>query len=121
MLVYLADRVKETSSTTGTGTFSLNGAVRGFQTFVSGLGDGALTYYAITDGTDWEVGSGVVTDATTDTLSRFVFKSSNSNNLVDFLLVKRKFSQHTRVQSLFTQHLLPPRPVVWPSGKTPMN
>ena len=103
MLVYLADRVKETSSTTGTGTFSLNGAVRGFQTFVAGLGDGALTYYAIADGTDWEVGSGVVTDASTDTLSRFVFKSSNSNNLVDFAVGEKEvFSTYPAPKSVYS-------------------
>ena len=81
------DRVKETSTTTGTGTFSLAGAETGFETFVSGVGDGNTTYYAIShDGTnEWEVGVGTVTDAATDTLSRdTIISSSNSDAAVNF-------------------------------------
>ena len=87
MAFVLNDRVKETSTTTGTGTFSLAGAEIGFESFVSGVGDGNTTYYAISnDGTsDWEVGIGTVTDATPDTLSRAtVISSSNSDALVNF-------------------------------------
>jgi hypothetical protein len=84
------DRVKQTTTTTGTGTISLSGTETGFETFVAGIGDGVQTYYAIVhDGTaDFEVGTGTVTDAGTDTLSRpsnaTVISSSNSDNLVDF-------------------------------------
>jgi hypothetical protein len=87
MAFVLNDRVKETSTTTGTGTFSLAGAETGFESFVSGVGDGNTTYYAISnDGTsEWEVGIGTVTDATPDTLSRAtVISSSNSDALVNF-------------------------------------
>jgi hypothetical protein len=87
MAFVLNDRVKETSTTTGTGTFSLAGAETGFEGFVSGVGDGNTTYYAISnDGTsEWEVGIGTVTDATPDTLSRAtVISSSNSDALVNF-------------------------------------
>jgi len=87
MALVINDRVKETSTTTGTGTFSLAGAETGFETFVSGVGDGNTTYYAIShDGTDqWEVGVGTVTDAATDTLSRnTIISSSNSDAPVDF-------------------------------------
>ena len=87
MAFVLNDRVKETSTTTGTGTFSLAGAETGFESFVSGVGDGNTTYYAISnDGTsEWEVGIGTVTDATPDTLSRTtVISSSNSDALVNF-------------------------------------
>ena len=87
MAFVLNDRVKETSTTTGTGTFSLAGAEIGFEGFVSGVGDGNTTYYAISnDGTsEWEVGIGTVTDATPDTLSRAtVISSSNSDALVNF-------------------------------------
>jgi hypothetical protein len=87
MAFVLNDRVKETSTTTGTGTFSLAGAEIGFESFVSGVGDGNTTYYAISnDGTsEWEVGIGTVTDATPDTLSRAtVISSSNSDALVNF-------------------------------------
>ena len=81
------DRVKQTTTTTGTGTIDLTGTETGFETFVAGIGDGVQTYYAIVhDGTsDFEVGTGTVTDAGTDTLSRqSVISSSNSDNLVDF-------------------------------------
>lgn len=83
-LVY-ADRVKETTTTSGTGIISLAGAVDGFQSFAGGIGNGNTCYYCITDGTDWEVGLGTVTDAATDTLSRdTVLASSNSDAAVDF-------------------------------------
>jgi len=87
MAFALNDRVKETSTTTGTGTFDLAGAETGFESFVSGVGDGNQTYYAISnDGTnEFEVGIGTVTDATPDTLSRdTIISSSNSDALVDF-------------------------------------
>lgn len=80
-----ADRVKETTTTTGTGTLNLAGAVSGFRTFVAGIGDGKVCYYAIDGGTEWEVGIGTVTDAATDTLSRTtVLASSNAGALVNF-------------------------------------
>ena len=87
MAFALNDRVKETSTTTGTGTFDLAGAETGFESFVSGVGNGNQTYYAISnDGTaEFEVGIATVTDAATDTLSRdTIISSSNSDALVDF-------------------------------------
>ena len=81
----LNDRVKETTTTTGTGTVNLAGAVEGFETFVVGVGNGKETFYSIFAGTEFEVGRGTVTDATPDTLSRTtVISSSNSDNKVDF-------------------------------------
>ena len=87
MALVLDDRVKETSTTTSTGTLSLSGAVSGFQTFVAGIGNSNTTYYAIVnrDEAEWEVGLGTVTDASTDTLARTtVISSSNSDSAVDF-------------------------------------
>jgi hypothetical protein len=87
MAFQVADRVKETTTTTGTGTIDLGGAVAGFQTFVAGIGNGNETYYVITDSNtgDFEVGVGTVTDAATDTLSRdTVISSSNAGALVNF-------------------------------------
>lgn len=80
-----ADRVQETTTTTGTGTVTLDGAVTGFRTFASAFSTGNLIQYAIvsTSGTEWEVGNGTL--ATTSTLSRdTVIASSNSNNAVSF-------------------------------------
>ena len=87
MALVINDRVKETSTTTGTGTLNLSGAVTGFETFVAGIADGNTTYYAIVnrDADEWEVGLGTVTDASTDTLARTtVITSSNSDSATDF-------------------------------------
>ena len=87
MAFAVSDRVRETTTTTGTGTLDLGGAVSGFKTFVSGIGDGNVTYYAIVHRTsaEFEIGIGTVTDASTDTLSRTtVLSSSNSNSAVTF-------------------------------------
>jgi hypothetical protein len=87
MAFVLNDRVKQTSTSTGTGTINLTGTEVGFETFVAGIGDTNSTFYCIShDGTsDFEVGIGTVTDAGTDTLSRTtIISSSNSDNLVNF-------------------------------------
>jgi len=85
MALVVKDRVNETSTTTGTGTFTLAGAVTGFQSF-SAIGNGNTTYYTIVlqGGTEWEVGLGTYTSSGT-TLSRTtVLSSSNSGSLVNF-------------------------------------
>jgi hypothetical protein len=87
MALVLNDRVKETTTTTGTGTLNLAGAATNFETFVAGIGDGNTVYYAIVhqDQPEFEVGLGTVTDATPDTLSRTtILSSSNSDGLVSF-------------------------------------
>ena len=82
MALVLNDRVRETSTSQGTGTINLAGAVTGFQTFVSGIGTGNTTYYAIfEEGTNlFEIGLGTVTDAAPDTLSRSTVLSNSSGN-----------------------------------------
>ena len=87
MALVINDRVKETSTTIGTGTFDLDGASPDFESFVSGVGNGNSTYYTITNtgNNEWEVGVGTVTDATPDTLSRdTIISSSNSDAAVNF-------------------------------------
>jgi hypothetical protein len=87
MAFVIADRVKETTTTTGTGTLSLAGASSGYRLFVTGIGNGNVTFYTIIHQSlsEWEVGIGTVTDAATDTLSRTtVLASSNSGSLVNF-------------------------------------
>lgn len=77
------DRVQETTTTQGTGAYSLAGAVQGFQSF-SVIGDTNTTYYAVTDGTNWEVGIGTYT-ASGPSLSRdTILESSNSGNAVNW-------------------------------------
>jgi len=83
MALVLKDRVKETSTTAGTGTLTLAGASAGFQSFAA-VGNGNTTYYAIVGATEWELGIGTYTSSGT-TLSRDkVLSSSNSGNLVNF-------------------------------------
>jgi hypothetical protein len=85
MPLVVKDRVKVTSTTTGTGTFTLGSAAAGFQDF-SVIGDGNTTYYTISGvgSNEWEVGIGTYTASGT-TLSRdVVFESSNSGSLVNF-------------------------------------
>ena len=87
MALVIDDRVKESSTSTGTGTINLAGASQDFIGFVAGIGTGNQTYYCIqnTGQDEFEVGVGTVTDASPDTLSRqTVISSTNSNNLVDF-------------------------------------
>ena len=85
MALALKDRVKETTTTAGTGTVTLAGAAAGFQSFAA-VGDGNQTFYAIVDAAtgDWEVGVGTYTASGT-TLSRTtVVSSSNAGSLVPF-------------------------------------
>lgn len=85
MALVIKDRVKETTTTAGTGTVTLAGAVSGFQGF-SAVGNGNSTYYVISDPAtgDWEVGIGTYTASGT-TLSRTtVLSSSNAGSLVPF-------------------------------------
>lgn len=77
---YVADRVQETTSTTGTGTVTLAGAVSGYQTFAAGFDEKPCNiYYLLVSSTSWETGIGFL-DATGATLTRdTVLQSSNSN------------------------------------------
>ena len=82
MALVIADRVRETSTTTGTGTLTLDGAVTGFRTFSSAIGNTNTCYYTITMNGDYEIGVGTVGAGT---LARTtILKSSNSNNAVNF-------------------------------------
>jgi hypothetical protein len=80
-----ADRVKETSATTGTGDMTLAGAVTGFQSFNDGVGQNVWFNYVIESQTpgSWEVGRGYLSGATTLVRSR-VYESSNADALVNF-------------------------------------
>ena len=84
-IIKLADRVKELSYTVGTGNLALEGSVAGFSSFGSSYSYNDYLFYAITDGTRYEVGSGqYFLNGSTNSLKRFPLKSSNSNNLVNF-------------------------------------
>lgn len=86
MAFVINDRVKETTTTTGTGAFALGGAVQGFETFASGIGNSNTTYYAIFNPgtTEFEVGLGTLDGDSSDLARTTVISSSNSDNAVSF-------------------------------------
>lgn len=96
-----ADRVKETSVTTGTGNLTLAGAVSQFETFTANFTTNHRFFYAIVGqtGTEWEVGRGYLSAATT-MVRETVFQSSNADALVNlsagtkdvFCTIPSKFS-----------------------------
>ena len=86
MALVINNRVRELTSTEGTGAVTLGGAVGGFQTFAAGVGNDNTTYYAISINSEneWEVGLGTL-NADSSTLTRTdPLQSSNSDNAVDF-------------------------------------
>ena len=86
MAFKLNDRVKESSATTGTGTFTLGGAVSGFETFAAGIGGGNTTYYCIfeTGTNNFEVGFGTLNSGASTLARTYVISSSNSDAKVSF-------------------------------------
>ena len=100
MALVVKDRVQETSTTTGTGTFTLAGAVSGFQSF-SAIGNGNTTYYAIVGGTEWEVGLGTYTSSGT-TLSRDTVLASSTGSKVSFSTgTKNVFVTYPATESVY--------------------
>jgi len=85
MALVLADRVKESATTTGTGTVTLLGAAIGFQSFAA-IGDTNTAYYTIAGqtGSEWEVGIGTYTTIGTTLARTTVLSSSNAGSLVNF-------------------------------------
>lgn len=102
MAFKLGDKVKETTTTTGTGAITLLGTVSGFQTFGSVLANGDTTFYSIshTTANEWEIGFGTYS-TTGPTITRTaVYSSSNSNAAVTFSAgTKNVFITYPSVQS----------------------
>ena len=86
MAFVINDRVKETTTTTGTGALSLGGASDGFDTFATGIGNSNVTYYACVHATadEWEVRIGTLDGDSSDLTRTTVLTSSNSDSAVDF-------------------------------------
>ena len=86
MALVLNNRVRELTSTTGTGAVTLGGAVGGFQTFAAGIGNSNTTYYAISINSEneWEVGLGTLNGDSSTLTRTTVLESSNSDSAVDF-------------------------------------
>ena len=112
-VIILSDRIKEISYATGTGALQLNGAATGFSAFGSFYANDALVYYAITDGTRYEVGSGVYRDVSGgdsyNNLIRYPFKSTSSDGLVNFPEgVKEVYVTYPAAYSVYTASGLDP-------------
>ena len=86
MALVLNDRVKETTTTTGTGVLTLGGAVTGCETFGTGIGNSNTTYYAVTlpASAEFEVGLGTLNSDSTTITRTTVISSSNSDSAVNF-------------------------------------
>jgi len=86
MALVINNRVRELTSTTGTGAVTLGGAVGGFQTFAAGIGNDNTTYYAISINSEneWEVGLGTLNSDSSTLTRTSVLESSNSDSAVDF-------------------------------------
>jgi hypothetical protein len=86
MALVINNRVRETTTTTGTGAQTLAGAVDGFQTFAAGIGNDNTTYYAISLNTanEWEVGLGTLNSDSSTLTRTTVLESSNADSAVDF-------------------------------------
>lgn len=84
MGLVVADRVKELTSTTGTGTYTLAGASPGFQTFASIASDGDTCYYAAASATEWEVGLGTIGSSGSTVARTTILSSSNSGSAVNW-------------------------------------
>jgi hypothetical protein len=84
MALVVNDRVKETTTTTGTGTVTLGGAVSGFDTFAAGIGNSNTTYYCIQLGAEFEVGLGTLAGDSSTLARTTVISSSNSDSAVNF-------------------------------------
>lgn len=80
-IVVLSDRIKELSHTKGQGPFVLDGELAGFSTFGDFYASGDVVYYAATDGTSYEVGSGEYRqNGSNNELTRFPTRSSALNS-----------------------------------------
>jgi hypothetical protein len=84
MALIIADRVRETTATTGTGTYNLAGAVTGYQSFSSVCSDSDTVYYVVTDNSDYEIGLGTFTSSGTTLARTTIYESSNSDAAVDW-------------------------------------
>lgn len=83
MTLAVYDRIQQTGTANTTVSFTLSATTTAYQSFAA-VGNGNTTYYAATDGTNWEVGLGTYS-TTGPTLTRTtILSSSNSNTAVTF-------------------------------------
>lgn len=117
MALVLADRVQETTTTTGTGTVTLLGAVTGYQSFAV-VGNANTTYYCIAGqtGAEWEVGIGTYTSSGTTLARTTVLSSSNANALVNFSAgTKNVFVSYPAGRSLYANGAITTNATYYPT------
>lgn len=102
MALVVADRVQETTTTTGTGTVTLAGAVSGYQSFGAAIGNGNTTYYCITSGTAWEVGIGTYTAAGTTLARTTILASSAAGAAITLSGTSNVFCVYPAGKALYT-------------------
>jgi hypothetical protein len=103
MALVLKDRVKQTTTTTGTGSIVLNGTIDGFQTFAAALTDGDTTYYGIFEPStnEYEVGLGTWTESTATLARTTVLESSNSGSAVSLTAQAEVFITQPAEKAVF--------------------
>ena len=104
MAIVLADRVKETTNTTGTGTLTLAGASSGFQSFAA-IGTGNQSFYCIVSGTDWETGLGTYTASGTTWSRDTIFASSNAGAAINVAAGAEVFLTYPADAAITNRHL----------------
>jgi len=100
MALVVADRVQETTTTTGTGTITLAGAVSGFQSFAT-IGNANTTYYCVTSGTAWEVGIGTYTSAGTTLARTTILASSAAGAAITLAGTSNVFCVYPAAQAVY--------------------
>jgi hypothetical protein len=103
MALVVKDRVKQTTTTTGTGNIVLNGNVDGFQTFAAALADGDTTYFGIfvPSTNDYEVGLGTWTEGSATLARTTVLESSNSGSAINITAQAEVFITQPAEKAVF--------------------
>jgi hypothetical protein len=110
-MIKLSDRIKERTYTIGTGNFALSGVVPGFSSFSSAYSNNQSFFYAATDGSSYEIGSGVYISASNQ-IVRFPFKSTNNNQKINFPEgLKEVYVTYPATNSVFNTSGIFPVPV----------
>jgi len=105
MALVVKDRVKQTTTTTGTGNIVLNGNVDGFQTFAAALADGDTTYFGIfvPSTNDYEVGLGTWTEGSATLARTTILESSNSGSAINITAQAEVFITQPAEKAVFQE------------------
>ena len=104
----LKDRVKETTTSTGTGTIDLAGASSGYQSFLgAGYSDDDTVYYTVVSSDKWEVGIGTLGSTTTRLARTTILASSSSGSAITLSGTSEVFVTHPADKTVHTNHQNP--------------